>query len=168
MKKLFAAFGALIVSLVPAAANPVTPAVKIACKSDYLKHCSMHTPGSEGVRNCMASVFGQLSTRCVDAIIASPLAETDASRVKNVSQAVVQKVEKKKARYAAKKKAKGMQYASAKKKGLRYASFGKKGKKYASKAKRRDMVQRSKSKGWKTVTIKAKRGEGAIARADMR
>jgi hypothetical protein len=53
----------------PAAA--VSLAVKMACMTDYMSHCSQHAIGSPGVRSCMRSVGPRLSKRCVGALIAA-------------------------------------------------------------------------------------------------
>jgi Zn-finger nucleic acid-binding protein len=46
----------------------VSLAVKLACKDDYFAHCSMHSPGSPGVRKCMRAVGRNLSPRCIGAL----------------------------------------------------------------------------------------------------
>jgi len=46
----------------------VSHAVKMACASDYFAHCSMHSPGSPGVRKCMRAVGSNLSARCINAL----------------------------------------------------------------------------------------------------
>jgi Zn-finger nucleic acid-binding protein len=46
----------------------VSLAVKLACKDDYFAHCSMHSPGSPGVRKCMRAVGSNLSPRCIGAL----------------------------------------------------------------------------------------------------
>ncbi|MDQ8697160.1 hypothetical protein [Hyphomicrobium sp. LHD-15] len=46
----------------------VSLAVKLACKDDYFAHCSMHSPGSVGVRQCMRNVGSRLSARCIGAL----------------------------------------------------------------------------------------------------
>lgn len=46
----------------------VSLAVKLACKDDYFAHCSMHSPGSVGVRQCMRNVGPRLSARCIGAL----------------------------------------------------------------------------------------------------
>lgn len=52
-------------------ASAVSHAVKMACAGDYFAHCSMHAVGSPGVRKCMRAVGPRLSTRCIDALVAS-------------------------------------------------------------------------------------------------
>lgn len=49
----------------------VSHAVKMACASDYFAHCSMHSPGSPGVRKCMRAVGSNLSARCINALAAA-------------------------------------------------------------------------------------------------
>jgi len=61
--------GATVASIAPAAA--VSNAVKIACLSDYLSHCSAHQVGSPQLRQCMSAVGPKLSSRCVSALIAA-------------------------------------------------------------------------------------------------
>jgi uncharacterized membrane protein len=46
-------------------------AVKMACASDYYAHCSQHDPDSPGVRKCMRSVGKNLSSRCINALVAA-------------------------------------------------------------------------------------------------
>lgn len=58
-----------------AAAQEIPQAVKDACSGDYQKHCLMHDPGTDGARECMAGVFGQLSDPCVSAILSSDLVD---------------------------------------------------------------------------------------------
>lgn len=53
----------------PAAA--VSLAVKMACMTDYMSHCSQHAVGSPAVRSCMRAVGSRLSKRCVSALIAA-------------------------------------------------------------------------------------------------
>jgi adenylate kinase len=47
----------------------VSRAVKIACRSDYFAHCSMHAVGSPGLRQCMRAVGPNLSRPCIAALI---------------------------------------------------------------------------------------------------
>jgi hypothetical protein len=51
------------------AANAVSMRVKLACASDYHKHCSAHSPDSTEVRRCMRAVRG-LTPGCVNALVA--------------------------------------------------------------------------------------------------
>lgn len=50
-------------------AGAVSSDVKSACKSDYLKHCSSHEVGSEGLKQCMRAVGEDLSTPCLVALV---------------------------------------------------------------------------------------------------
>lgn len=59
----------LAVQASPAAA--VSLAVKMACMTDYMSHCSQHAVGSPAVRSCMRAVGNRLSKRCVSALIAA-------------------------------------------------------------------------------------------------
>ncbi len=52
-------------------ASAVSPAVKIACMSDYFAYCSQHSLGSPGLRQCMNSNGENLSKRCVSALISA-------------------------------------------------------------------------------------------------
>jgi hypothetical protein len=52
-------------------AGAASLAVKMACASDYYAHCSQHTPDSPGVRKCMRSVGKNLSSRCINALVAA-------------------------------------------------------------------------------------------------
>lgn len=67
-----------------ASANDDVPqAVKDACKGDYEKHCSMHAPESNEVRECMARAFEKLSDGCVTAILDSSLADQQQATVED-------------------------------------------------------------------------------------
>lgn len=66
MKAIFLAAVALAFSVSHASA--VSLAVKLACKEDYFTHCSMHSPGSPGVRACMRAVGPRLSSGCIGAL----------------------------------------------------------------------------------------------------
>jgi hypothetical protein len=63
-----ATLGALTVST---QAGAVSLAVKMACASDYYAHCSQHDPDSPGVRKCMRAVGANLSSRCINALVAA-------------------------------------------------------------------------------------------------
>lgn len=52
-------------------ASATSLAVKMACASDYYAHCSQHDPDSPGVRKCMRSVGRNLSSRCINALVAA-------------------------------------------------------------------------------------------------
>lgn len=52
-------------------AGAVSPAVKVACLSDYLANCSAYSVGSPELRKCMRAVGTRLSTRCVNALVAA-------------------------------------------------------------------------------------------------
>lgn len=53
-----------------APASAVSIAVKMACMSDYLSHCSQHAMGSPATRSCMRAVGAGLSKSCVRALVA--------------------------------------------------------------------------------------------------
>lgn len=40
-----------------------------ACAADYYKHCSEHSPESQGVKTCMRKVGPNLSHSCINALI---------------------------------------------------------------------------------------------------
>jgi hypothetical protein len=61
--------GALLSQITQAGA--VSPAVKVACLSDYLANCSAHSIGSPELRKCMRAVGTRLSTRCINALVAA-------------------------------------------------------------------------------------------------
>lgn len=63
-----ATLGALTVST---QAGATSLAVKMACASDYYAHCSQHDPDSPGVRKCMRAVGKNLSSRCINALVAA-------------------------------------------------------------------------------------------------
>ncbi|WP_295558244.1 hypothetical protein [uncultured Hyphomicrobium sp.] len=52
-------------------AGATSLAVKMACASDYYAHCSQHDPDSAGVRKCMRAVGRNLSSRCINALVAA-------------------------------------------------------------------------------------------------
>ncbi|MCC7253703.1 MAG: hypothetical protein IT540_17735 [Hyphomicrobium sp.] len=52
-------------------AGAVSLAVKMACATDYYAHCSQHDPNSPGVRKCMRAVGKNLSSRCINALVAA-------------------------------------------------------------------------------------------------
>ena len=75
---LLAARAALVVAVAVGAtfstsddASAVSLRVKLACASDYYAHCSQHAPDSPGVRQCMRAHGPQLSSRCVNALVAA-------------------------------------------------------------------------------------------------
>jgi hypothetical protein len=59
------------VSLETTEASAVSPAVKLACMSDYLAYCSQHSIGSPGLRQCMSAHGETLSKQCVSALVAA-------------------------------------------------------------------------------------------------
>jgi hypothetical protein len=61
--------GALISQVTQAAA--VSPAVRVACLSDYLTNCSAHSVGSPELRKCMRAVGSRLSKGCINALVAA-------------------------------------------------------------------------------------------------
>jgi uncharacterized protein with ACT and thioredoxin-like domain len=61
--------GALVSQVTQAAA--VSPAVRVACLSDYLSNCSAHSVGSPELRKCMRAVGSRLSNRCINALVAA-------------------------------------------------------------------------------------------------
>ena len=63
------ALGTLAASANQASATSL--AVKMACASDYYAHCSQHDPDSPGVRKCMRAVGKNLSSRCINALVAA-------------------------------------------------------------------------------------------------
>lgn len=52
-------------------ASAVSLRVKLACASDYYRHCSAHSPDSPGVRQCMRAVGAGLSKGCVNALVSA-------------------------------------------------------------------------------------------------
>jgi hypothetical protein len=52
-------------------ASAVSLAVKMACMTDYMSHCSQHAIGTPAVRSCMRAVGNRLSKRCVNALVAA-------------------------------------------------------------------------------------------------
>jgi hypothetical protein len=104
----------------------VSLAVKLACKDDYFAHCSMHSPGSVGVRQCMRSVGSRLSARCIGAL-------ADAGEIKKSVQ---------KKYYAAQQKAENKVAMTSGPKKKQYAQRSAAKRKYAAKANERRKVAR--------------------------
>jgi hypothetical protein len=71
IRNILAAALALGTLAVATEASAASLAVKMACASDYYAHCSQHTPDSPGVRKCMRSVGKNLSSRCINALVAA-------------------------------------------------------------------------------------------------
>ncbi len=62
-------------------AGAVSASVKAACMSDYFAHCSQHSVGSPGVRQCMRAAGPKLSKRCINALIgAGEVSQTEVDR----------------------------------------------------------------------------------------
>lgn len=53
-----------------AEAGAVGMRTRMACASDYFKHCSQFSPASQEVRQCMRAVGPGLSKGCVAALLA--------------------------------------------------------------------------------------------------
>lgn len=104
MKAIFLAAVALAFSVSHASA--VSLAVKLACKEDYFTHCSMHSPGSPGVRKCMRAVGPRLSSGCIGALADAGMIKSTknvaSKRAVKANKQVAQKATYKK--YAAKAK----------------------------------------------------------------
>lgn len=118
----------VMIALPVSHALAVSRAVKIACRSDYFAHCSMHAVGSPGLRQCMRDVGPRLSSQCIGALIASGEV-SKGSKVAYAKKNYAQKsVTKKQFAKAATKK----QYAKTEKK--QYAEdVGKNKKRYSEK-----------------------------------
>jgi hypothetical protein len=65
----FAIAGSMALQISQAAA--VSPAVKLACISDYFAYCSAYEVGSQQLRQCMRANGTNLSKRCVNALVAA-------------------------------------------------------------------------------------------------
>jgi hypothetical protein len=63
------AAAAALTALFASQAGAVSLTVKLACANDYYAHCSQHSPGSVGVRQCMRAHGSQLSSQCINALI---------------------------------------------------------------------------------------------------
>lgn len=61
-------FAVFVIAFSANHAYAVSHAVKMACRDDYFAHCSMHSPGSQEVRQCMRAVGPRLSQRCLGAL----------------------------------------------------------------------------------------------------
>ncbi|MEQ1578847.1 MAG: hypothetical protein ABL894_14515 [Hyphomicrobium sp.] len=62
-------------------ASAYSTTVKLACATDYFKHCSQHSLSSPGVHQCMNTVGPQLSKRCIDALVqAGEVSRAEADR----------------------------------------------------------------------------------------
>ncbi|WP_083566926.1 hypothetical protein [Hyphomicrobium sp. CS1GBMeth3] len=71
IRTILAATAALCATAVATEAGAVSLSVKMACASDYYAHCSQHDPDSPGVRKCMRAVGKNLSSRCINALVAA-------------------------------------------------------------------------------------------------
>ncbi|MEL7048287.1 MAG: hypothetical protein AAFO75_04865 [Pseudomonadota bacterium] len=69
-----------------AIAGDVPQAVKTACRSDFIRHCIVHEPGTSSARDCMAGVFHKLSPRCSSAILSSNLVNDSSKAAKPKEQ----------------------------------------------------------------------------------
>lgn len=74
-----------VLTLQVSQAFAVSPAVKMACLGDYLSYCSAHPVGSQALRSCMSANGGNLSARCVSALVAA--GEVSAAEVEKRRQA---------------------------------------------------------------------------------
>ena len=67
-------------------AGAVSLGVKLACASDYYSYCSQFPVGSPAVRQCMRLHGPQLSSRCVNALIAAgEVAKSEVDRKRAMS-----------------------------------------------------------------------------------
>jgi hypothetical protein len=84
---LAAAIAAAGMTLLAGNASALSLGVKLACASDYYKHCSQHSPSSPGVRQCMRAVGAGLSKGCVNALIsAGEVSQAEVSHRRNASR----------------------------------------------------------------------------------
>lgn len=74
-----------VLALQVSQAYAVSPAVRIACLSDYLSYCSAYSVGSQALRNCMSANGANLSKTCVNALVAA--GEVSAAEVDRRRQA---------------------------------------------------------------------------------
>lgn len=75
------ALGFAALSAASGAAEAISSKVKAACQGDYFRHCSAHSPGSAGVRQCMRNVGAGLSTPCLVALVEEgQISKTDIDR----------------------------------------------------------------------------------------
>lgn len=70
-KLIFAAAAAFGTLGLATQAGAVSLGVKLACATDYYAYCSQHAVGSAGLRRCMRAHGPQLSSRCVNALVAA-------------------------------------------------------------------------------------------------
>ena len=71
IRSLIVAVAALSAATIASEAGAVSLSVKMACAADYYAHCSQHDPDSPGVRKCMRAVGKNLSSRCINALVAA-------------------------------------------------------------------------------------------------
>lgn len=69
--------------MLTAQANAVSKRVEAACKGDYRRLCPSYKVGSGALRACMEAKQNEISSRCVDALIAS--GEVDRARAQSRS-----------------------------------------------------------------------------------
>lgn len=72
-RAVLAAAAAALITAVPGGspAHAVSAKVKKACQSDYKRLCPTYKVGSPQLRACMEAKQAEISSRCVDALIAS-------------------------------------------------------------------------------------------------
>lgn len=51
-------------------ASAVSVSTKLACRADYRSFCSMHTIGSNELRQCMNTNGPRLTAKCINALVA--------------------------------------------------------------------------------------------------
>lgn len=131
-------FAVFVIAFSANHAYAVSHAVKMACRDDYFAHCSMHSPGSQEVRQCMRAVGPRLSQRCLGAL--ADAGEIKKSKVASKTTLHAQK------RYAAKKAVAKKTFAKANNGKKKFAKM-QGGKKKLAKAVSPNEIKASPSKG---------------------
>lgn len=67
----FALTAAVAVAALAGPAFAVSEKVEDACSDDYLRFCSQHSVGSNGLRRCMEANGRSLSRKCINALVDS-------------------------------------------------------------------------------------------------
>lgn len=63
--------GLILILSMPHAAQAVDSRIAAACVRDYLSYCSVHDPDGPAVRKCFRAHGNNLSSRCVNALVAA-------------------------------------------------------------------------------------------------
>ncbi len=69
IKIILTLFAACVALAIPNGASAFNARVKTACKTDFYKFCPSYKLDSAQLRACMRSAGGNVSSRCIDALV---------------------------------------------------------------------------------------------------